>query len=74
MTLILFASSYSCETGFFALKVITTKFSVRLNTEKEIRILSYYATKTSTVAYFQFLFFWREVLKNITIGYRNVAM
>jgi len=37
-TLISFASSYLCETGFSALADIKTKYRGRLNTEKEMRI------------------------------------
>lgn len=37
-TLIPFASSYLCETGFSALAVIKSKYRGKLNTEKEIRI------------------------------------
>jgi len=53
-TLIPFASSYLCETGFSALAVIKSKYRGKLNTEKEMRIaLSKFtprfdATKTST--------------------------
>jgi len=37
-TLIPFASSYLCETGFSALAVIKSKYRGKLNTEKEMRI------------------------------------
>ncbi|XP_060855465.1 zinc finger BED domain-containing protein 5-like [Metopolophium dirhodum] len=37
-TLIPFASSYLCETGFSALAAIKSKYRGKLNTEKEMRI------------------------------------